>query len=289
MWLWGDYMKRVFTMSGKIEERNLTIRDIRALKGSRVLTQILPSGPEDARAAADAGIDMLDVRFEPSFPHRAAAIKEAAPEVFTTFAMPLIGVTSSQEALRMAHTAMELGADSIMCQWSLEFVEVLAKSGVPVQGHVGLVPRKSIWTGGLRAVGKTTDEALSIYQDIKDLENAGAWAVECEVMPSRLTEALTKRTSLITVSIGAGSAGDVQFLFARDILGDGSGPFPRHSKQYCDLETARASLQVMRQNAFEAFVADVESGAFPGAEHEVKIADETYEEVISRLEGKPKP
>jgi 3-methyl-2-oxobutanoate hydroxymethyltransferase len=277
-------MKRVFTMVGNFEERNLTIWDIRALKGQQILTQTLPSCPEDASAATKAGIDLLNVRFEPEFPHRAAAIRAASPQSFITFAMPVIGVSSSQEALRMAHSAIQLGADSIMCQWSLEFVETLSKAGIPVQGHVGLVPRKSMWTGGLRAVGKTTGEAMSIYQDIKDLENAGAWAVECEVMPSRVTEELSKRTSLITVSIGAGSAGDVQFLFARDILGDGPGPFPRHSKQYCDLEYVRASMQDMRKTAFSAFIADVHSGSFPASQHEVKIDDEAYQSLVTELD-----
>lgn len=91
-----------------------------------------------------------------------------------------------------------------MCQWSPRFINALAEAGVPAQGHVGLVPRKSTWTGGLRAVGKTADEAVQLYREIKALEDAGAWAVEVEVIPELILRELSKRTTLITSSIGAG-------------------------------------------------------------------------------------
>ena len=91
-------------------------------------------------------------------------------------------------------------------------------------------------------VGKTLDEALWIYEEIKALERAGAWAVEVEVIPAQLLAEISKRTTLLTSSIGAGGGGDIQFLFAQDILGDGPAPFPRHSKQYRD-PTERCEMQ----------------------------------------------
>ena len=94
-----------------------------------------------------------------------------------------------------------------------------------LKGHVGLVSRKSTWTGGLRAVGKTAVEAVGLYRQIKALEDAGAWAVEVEVTPELILSELYKRTTLITSSIGSGSCGHIQFLFAEDVLGDGPGPF----------------------------------------------------------------
>ena len=133
--------------------------------------------------------------------------------------MPLVAAASETEAVRLAYRAMELGADAIMCQWSPRFISAAAEAGVPVQGHAGLVPRKSTWTGGLRAVGKTIEEAIWVYQEIKTLEDAGAWAVEVEVIPGPLLAEITRRTSLLTSSIGGGSGGDIQFLFAEDILG----------------------------------------------------------------------
>ena len=69
---------------------------------------------------------------------------------------------------------------------------------MPVQGHAGLVPRRSTWTGGLRAVGKTVEEAIWVYQKIKEFESAGAYAVEVEVIPEELLSAISKRTTLLT-------------------------------------------------------------------------------------------
>ena len=86
-------------------------------------------------------------------------------------------------------------------------------------GHLGLVPRKSTWRGGLRAVGRTADEALALMQDFRDLENAGAFSVEAEVIPAEVMAAISPRTGLITVSLGSGPGGDVMYLFQNDICG----------------------------------------------------------------------
>ena len=131
---------------------------------------------------------------------------------------------SPEEAMRLGYAAMKAGFDAIMCQWAPRFIEAAAEAGIPVQGHAGLVPRRSTWTGGLRAVGKTLDEALWVYRQIKTLESAGAYAVEVEVIPEALLAEISTRTSLLTSSIGAGSGGDFQFLFAEDILGNNPPP-----------------------------------------------------------------
>ena len=160
----------------------------------------------------------------------------------------------------------------------------MARSGIPVQGHVGLVPRKSTWTGGLRAVGKTVSEVVNIFRDIKELEAAGAWAVECELIPSLIMKELAKRTSLVTVSIGSGSNADVQFLFAEDILGDSETPFPRHSKQYCDLNVIRQKMQRIRIKAFKKYISEIGSGEFPSPAHEVSVDKKFLSEVIEVLD-----
>ena len=152
-------------------------------------------------------------------------------------------------------------------------MSVAAEAGVPVQGHAGLVPRKSTWTGGLRAVGKTVDEAVWVYREIKALEDAGAYAVEVEVIPGDLLAEISKRTTLLTSSIGAGSGGDIQFLFAEDILGNNPPPYPRHSKQYRDLYKMKQAMQAERVAGFKEFVEDVRDGGFPGPEHVIEAPD----------------
>ncbi len=267
-------LKRIMTIGGAYGTRNYTVKDLRDQKGKRVLVETLPFSPEEAAAAEEAGIDTMKVRFDPKRPDLAADIRRAAPNTFMSFSVPLVAAASETEAVRLAYHAMDLGADAIMCQWSPRFISAAAEAGVPVQGHAGLVPRKSTWTGGLRAVGKTIEEAIWVYREIKTLEDAGAWAVEVEVIPGPLLAEITKRTTLLTSSIGAGSGGDIQFLFAEDILGSNAPPYPRHSKQYRNLYKMREAMQSERIAGFREFIDDVQSGGFPGPEHVIKAPDD---------------
>ena len=277
-------LKRVVSMTGAYGLRNYTIKDLRDLKGVRQLVETNPESPEDAAAAEEAGIDTIKMRFDPKAPQSTIERRQAAPHTFMTYALTLTTYSSKTEALRAAFDAMEAGADSIMCQWSLEFIEAVASAGIPVQSHTGLVPRKSTWTGGLRAVGKTVEEAVQIHQDMKDFENAGAWGVECEVIPAPIMRELSERTTLITSSIGSGSGGDIQLLFAQDLLGDGKPPFPRHAKHYCDLYAMRQEMQKTRVAAFKEFVAEVQSGAFPGPEHTVDVSQDVVDGFLEAIE-----
>jgi 3-methyl-2-oxobutanoate hydroxymethyltransferase len=266
-------LTRIMTLGGAYGTRNYTIKDLRDQKGKRVLCETLPFNPEEAAAAEEAGIDTMKVRFDPTRPDLAADIRRAAPNTFMSFSVPLVAAASETEAVRLAYQAMELGADAIMCQWSPRFISAAAEAGVPVQGHAGLVPRKSTWTGGLRAVGKTVEEAMWVYREIKTLEDAGAWAVEVEVIPGQLLAEITKRTTLLTSSIGAGSGGDIQFLFAEDILGSNPPPYPRHSKQYRSLYKMREAMQTERIAGFREFIDDVQAGGFPGPEHVIEAPE----------------
>ncbi|NBS58451.1 MAG: 3-methyl-2-oxobutanoate hydroxymethyltransferase [Betaproteobacteria bacterium] len=274
------------TLGGAYGTRNYTVKDLRDQKGKRVLVETLAFTPEEAAAAEEAGIDTMKVRFDPKRPEPAVEIRKAAPNTFMSFSVPLVAAATADEAVRIAYQAMELGADGIMCQWSPRFISAAAEAGVPVQGHAGLVPRKSTWTGGLRAVGKTLDEALWIYREIKRLEEAGAWAVEVEVIPAALLAEITKRTKLLTSSIGAGSGGDIQFLFAEDILGNNRPPYPRHSKQYRNLYKMREAMQAERIAGFREFAQDVRSGAFPGPEHVVNAPEGLINEFLAHAEVK---
>ena len=279
-------LKRVMTLGGAYGTRNFTVRDLRDVKGKRVLTETLPFTVEEAAAAEAAGIDTMKVRFDPKRPELAAEIRRAAPNTFMSFSVPLVAAATEAEAVRIGYQAMELGADGIMCQWSPRFVAAATEAGIPVEGHAGLVPRKSTWTGGLRAVGKTIEEALWVYEEIKKLEAAGAWAVEVEVIPAELLAQISQRTSLLTSSIGAGGGGDIQFLFAEDILGNNGPPYPRHSKQYRDMFKMKQAMQAERIAGFKEFIADVRSGAFPAPQHVVKAPQGLIEEFLAKVGGK---
>ena len=277
-------LKRVMSLAGAYGLRNYTVKDLRDAKGKKTLCETLPFSPDEAAAAEEAGIDTMKVRFDPKQPHLAKAIRDAAPQTFMAFSVPLTAASNADEAVRLAYTAMDLGADAIMCQWSPRFISMAAEAGVPVQGHAGLVPRRSTWTGGLKAVGKTLEEALWIYREIKTLEEAGAYAVEVEVVPEALLSEISKRTSLLTSSIGGGKGGDIQFLFAEDILGNNPPPYPRHSKQYRKIFELQQALQNERVAGFKDFIKDVQDGTFPAEEHVIKASGTLVSDFLSQIE-----
>ncbi len=279
-------LTRIMTLGGHYGTRNYTVKDLRDQKGKRVLVETLPFSVAEAIAAEEAGIDTMKVRFDPKEPGLAAEIRRAAPHTFMAFSVPLVAAASPEEAVRLGYDAMALGADAIMCQWSPRFIEAAAEAGIPVQGHAGLVPRRSTWTGGLRAVGKTLGEAVWVYDQIKALENAGAYAVEVEVIPEELLVEISKRTSLMTSSIGAGSGGDIQFLFAEDILGNNPPPYPRHSKQYRNIYKMMQEIQTERVAGFKEFVDDVRGGRFPAEEHVIRAPGGLVDDFLGALDSR---
>ena len=277
-------LKRIMTLGGAYGTRNYTVKDLRDQKGKHVLVETVPFSAEEAMAAEKAGIDTMKVRFDPNNPELAVAIRRAAPNTFMAFSVPLVAAASEVEAVRLAYQAMAIGADAIMCQWSPRFIAAAAEAGVPVQGHAGLVPRRSTWTGGLRAVGKKLDEALWIYHQIKEFEKAGAYAVEVEVIPEELLMEISKRTTLLTSSIGAGKGGDIQFLFAEDILGNNPPPYPRHSKQYRQLYKMKEKIQLERVAGFKEFIEEVKNGNFPKTKHVIRASNGLMKSFVKALE-----
>ncbi|MEQ9487981.1 MAG: 3-methyl-2-oxobutanoate hydroxymethyltransferase [Alphaproteobacteria bacterium] len=220
-------------------------------------------------ATEAAGVDMLSIDYAENLDD----LREAAPSIFFNVAMPLTDFASADDIMRGAMDAMSRGADGIYYCGPLAWVEQLAKADIPVMGHAGLVPRKSLWIGGLRAFGKTIDEAKKIWGHVRDLENAGAYAVELEVVPTEVTRVISENTSLVTSSIGSGPHADVIYQFVQDILGE-TDPLPRHAKAYDDFADRYFTLQDARINAIKSFVAEVQAGEFPNTEH---VVDDRYD------------
>src|SRR6185369_5452505 len=166
----------------------------------------------------------------------------------------------------------------------METVAMLAAEDIPVIGHLGLVPRKSTWVGKLRAFGKTADEALELYRRFRRLEDAGAFAVECEVIPARVMQEIRQRTGLVTVSLGSGPAADVLFLFSSDICGE-EGRLPRHARAYGNLAALQQQMRAERVRALTAFRADVAANAFPGPKEISEIPDAEYDGFVASLKN----
>lgn len=253
----------------------MTVRDLLDFKGKRTIAYVQVAREEEAIAASEAGMDMIGTAFLPERSHFARAVSDTHFQ----FGLPWGKHADATEALRDAMGAMMAGAQSVYCGYSPRIVETLAREGVPVICHVGLVPPKATWTGGFKAVGKTLDQAKMLRQQVQDFENAGAFAVEMEVVAADLATEITKRTSMLTISLGSGGGCDAQYLFSADLLGENRDHIPRHAKTYRNFAAERDRMQIERVAAYREYIADVSSGGFPDANQIVNIDHEILAKV----------
>ena len=237
-----------------------TIADLRALKGKKQLTMLRVMTLEEAEAAERARIDIVsippDLILDPRY-------RDVAPTLFSMPGENFYEIGNGDDFVRWAFRMYKASADAVYCSASFATVKRMADEAIPVIGHVGLIPSRATWTGGFRAVGKTASSALELFRAVKQYEAAGAFGAEIEVVPVEVAKAISERTSLFMLSMGAGAGCDAQYLFAEDILGQNRGHMPRHSKVYRNFAAEFDRLQAERIAAFSEYVADVESGAFP--------------------------
>jgi 3-methyl-2-oxobutanoate hydroxymethyltransferase len=206
-----------------------TVADMRAKKANgETITMLFVETHDEARAAAAAGIDMLSIMDSLWTPQ----MREAAGNCFVQVGLIYGELVTVEDYLRAAHRVVMLGADCVYCAAGLGAIKAMAGEGIPVVGHVGLVPSKCTWTGGFKAVGKTADGALAVWEQVKALEAAGCIGVELEVVPDRVGTWMTQNTSLLMLGMGAGPGADAQYLFTEDVLGHGHNHKPRHGKAY---------------------------------------------------------
>ncbi|CAN5351166.1 3-methyl-2-oxobutanoate hydroxymethyltransferase [soil metagenome] len=263
--------------------KKFTVHDLRQLKGKRCLTHVHVKSGEEAAAAEAAGVDLMSCSYDsPESQARLPGLVAAAPDSFLSAATPH-GLASADEAIRVAFRALEAGASSVYCSASPGIIEAMARERIPVVGHLGMVPRHATWTG-YRAVGKTVAEARELYRQMKELEGAGAYAAELEVVPHNLASFLSARTRMILMSLGSGSGCDTQFLFSDDILGDYDERPPRHAKTYRNFWGEYQRLQDERVAAFSEYVRDVAEGRFPGPGHLIEMPEDQLREVMEGLE-----
>lgn len=264
--------------------KRYTVYDLQQLKGRRVLTHIHVKSPEEAAAAEEAGVDLMSCSFDsPAAQARLPLLVAAAPNSFISGATPH-GLASPEEAIRVAFRALELGASSVYCSASPFIIEAMARERIPVVGHLGMVPRHVTWTN-YRAIGRTVGEATQLHRQMKELENAGAYAAELECVPHNLAAFLSSQTKMLLMSLGSGTGCDTQFLFSDDILGDYDERPPRHARAYRNFAGEYRRLQRERVAAFGEYVADVKEGRFPEGRHLVEMDAGALREVVRSVTG----
>ncbi len=270
-------MKRIYDWDAKFSLRNYTAADLRALKGQCKFTQTTANTAEEAAAARDAGIDLIMGNAQ-----NTAAVRQGAPDMFFTAAIGLPDFPTEKDVLTAAFAAMKDGADSVYTARGPHIVEMLAREDIPVMCHLGLVPRKSTWRGGLRAIGKTAEEAFELWQAFQTMENAGAFSVEAEVIVAEVMEEISKRSSLLTSSLGSGRGADIIYLFQNDICGEVPDR-PRHARAFGNIHALEQQIRQERRNALSAFNEAARSGSYPATPEITPMASSELERLLELM------
>lgn len=244
--------------------RRPTVADLLANRGKHQYAMLRVETLDEAAAAEAAGVELLSI--PPAMIHD-PRFRQVAPSAFAFPGENYFEIGDTAAFLRWAMPLMKAGADALYCSGSLKTIRELADHGIPVCGHVGLIPAKATWTGGFKAVGKTLDSAKRVWEQCLAHEEAGAFAVEIEVVPHAITQAIAERTGLFLISMGAGEAGHAQYLFTDDVLGQNRGHMPRHAKRYADFAAELDRLQGLRVQAMTRFAKDVHEGLYPAPQY----------------------
>ena len=257
-----------------------SVAEIRANKGKYQYSMLHVESWDEIAAAEAAGIDMFSVPPDLMVDQR---FRDVAPTVFAVPGVPLFELGTTDDFIRWGFRMKRAGADAVYCSASYQVVKRLSEEAIPVIGHVGLIPSKCTWTGGFKAVGKTAESAMKIWEGVKKYEEAGAFGVEIEVVPPEIAAEISSRTPLFMISMGAGTGCDCQYLFADDVLGRNRGHIPKHAKIYRNFAAEFDRLQQERIAAFKEYKQDVSTGAFPEASQIVQALPGEVEKFRSML------
>lgn len=209
--------------------------------------------------------------------HHGAAVSRGAKEALVVVDMPFMSYqVSVEEAVRNAGRLMQEGhCGAVKLEGGREVcpqIRAIVNAGIPVMAHLGLTPQSIHAFGGHRVQGKTEEAARRLLEDAKLVQEAGAFSVVLEAIPSSLAKLITESLAIPTIGIGAGGDCDGQVLVYQDMLGMFSDFKPKFVKQYANVG------QVMKE-AFGAYIEEVQSGAFPAREHEYAAEDGVIEKL----------
>ncbi|KAF0116417.1 MAG: 3-methyl-2-oxobutanoate hydroxymethyltransferase [Rhodospirillaceae bacterium] len=283
-------------MSVTADIKRITIHDIRQRKGKTPLVVLTAYTAPMARFL-DPVVDMilvgdslgmviyglettLGVTLEMMIAHGAAVVR-ASCRACVIIDMPFGSSQESPEAaFRAAARVMATtGCAGVKLEGGREMAETIAflvRRGIPVLGHVGLLPQSVHALGGFRAQGRDEATAAAILADANAVAEAGAFAVVVEGVMEPIGRRITENLAIPTIGIGASPACDGQVLVTDDMLGLFNTFQPRFVKRF-------ANLGVAVQEAVTAYAEAVRTRAFPGPEHCFGV------KVGGKREGEPSP
>ncbi|KUP06551.1 3-methyl-2-oxobutanoate hydroxymethyltransferase [Bacillus coahuilensis m2-6] len=204
--------------------------------------------------------------------HHSKAVRRGAPNTFIVTDMPFMSyhLTREKTLSTAAKIIQESGANAVKVEGAdevLPMIKALTSAGVPVIAHLGLTPQSVGVLGGYKVQGKSAASARKLMEDAKKCQEAGAFALVLECIPSQLAVEVTKAISIPTIGIGAGCEVDGQVLVYHDMITYGVDRVPKFVKQYATInETIVSSLK--------SYGDEVKSGQFPTKQHSFTMPEE---------------
>ena len=209
--------------------------------------------------------------------HHTKAVTRGAKNALVIGDMPFMSYqTGASDALRnAARFLQDAGAQAVKLEGGevmADTVKTLVDRGIPVMGHIGFTPQSEFQIGRRYQGRRTADEARQLIRDAQALEDAGAFSVVLELVPTQLAKIITARLGVPTIGIGAGPDCDAQVQVVSDMLGIVTDHVGRHVKQYARLSEDMSA-------AVAAYAQEVRDGAFPTPDHGRPLADEILTEL----------
>ena len=272
----------------------VTVRDVAEMKSSGRKIPMLTAYDYTTARMADAAevpillvgdsLGMVVLGYESTIQvtmedilHHCKAVVRGSKEAMIVADLPFMTyqVDPAQAMTNAARLVQEGGAQSVKLEggeWMAETVARIVQCGIPVMGHIGLTPQSINSFGGYRVQGRDRRAAAQLLQDAKALEEAGAFAVVLELVPTQLAGLISRRLTIPTIGIGAGPECDGQVQVLHDMLGLFTEFVPRHAKQF-------ATLAESMKEAFTVFKQQVEDGSFPTGRQSSNMDESVLEEL----------
>jgi len=252
----------------------MEIDEVRRLKGVRKVTVLTAYDYQTAKIMDAAGIDIIlvgdslgmvvlgyedtkQVTMEDMIRHT-QAVARGVESAIIIGDLPIHSYETVEDALTNAGKLMEAGAHAVKLEgYKPDAVKALIEEGIPVQGHLGLLPQTA---DVMKVRGKKRSEAERILAEAREMDALGVFSLVLECIPLKLAKQVTEAVGTLTIGIGAGVHCDGQVLVVNDMLGMDEGYSPKHSKIF-------ANLNDIIGDAVERYIEEVKAGKFPTDRH----------------------
>jgi 3-methyl-2-oxobutanoate hydroxymethyltransferase len=276
-----------------------TIPELRARKGGDKAVCVTAYDAPTAALLDEAGVDIVlvgdsvgnvQLGYDSTLPvtmeemlHHLRAVRRGLKRALLVADMPFLSYQPSpRDAILNAGRFIQEGADAVKLEGGLEIadaVTALIGHGIPVMGHVGLMPQRLREYGGYGMKGKDAQSAYRIWQAAQVLDRLGVFSLVLESVPDSLARFITKSCAAVTIGIGAGPNCDGQVLVFNDVVGL-TPKAPRFAKAYA------RGLEIFRQ-AVQDYARDVRAGSFPAPSADLEAEEiKELEKLIKSMSGK---